>query len=206
MESEAFAPPPQGAPPVPSRTRHVVYLGTLIPRKCVDVLVRAVARLPALELTVAGNDLGHGAQIRRAVREQGLEERVTWRGLVRGGERAPLLQGADVVAYPGRAEVFGLVPLEALLCGTPVVVSDDYGCGELVQAAGAGFLVPYAQPEALAKRIDLLLSDPERGRAMVKRGRRFIQDHFSWPGISERTTRVYRDVIAQRREEARPAL
>ena len=51
-----------------------------------------------------------------------------------------------VLVYPSRDEIFGLVPLEALLCGTPVIVADDSGCGEVIQTVGGGQLVPVGDP------------------------------------------------------------
>ena len=121
--------------------RHVLYLGQLLERKQVDVLVRAMSLLPeATQLEIAGNDGGCGPALRELVDRLGLGSRVRFRGLLRGGERLAALAAADVVAYAGRDEVFGLVALESLLCGTPVVVANDCGCGEVV--AGVGGVSP----------------------------------------------------------------
>jgi len=90
----------------------VLYLGTLLPRKGVDVLVRAFARLarPGAVLAVAGNDLGAGPAVRRLVDALGLGARVRFLGQVAGRERAGLLADADAVAYVGRAEASGSSP------------------------------------------------------------------------------------------------
>jgi len=113
----------------------VLFLGKLTPRKCVDVLARAfalVARADA-QLVIAGNDMGSAGEIRELVRRLNLESRTRFTGLLRGRERLDALADADVVVYPSEHEIFGLVPLESILSGTPVVVAGDSGCGEVVR-------------------------------------------------------------------------
>ena len=84
---------------------------------------------------IAGNDMGAGARDRdRWSGRSASTARTIFTGLLRGQERLEALADADVVVYPSEDEVFGLVPLEALLCGTPVIVADDSGCGEIVRA------------------------------------------------------------------------
>ena len=89
-------------------------------------------------------------------------------GLLLGDDRNAAYVDADVVAYPSTDEIFGLVAAEALMCGTPVVVCDDSGCGEVVRAAGGGRLVPYGDPAALAIALQALLDDPAE-RAPLRR-------------------------------------
>src|SRR6266542_504082 len=118
----------------------VVFLGKLTPRKGVIDLVRAFASstTPGAVLAIAGNDMGVGSRVTELVRQLGLQRRVFMTGLLAGPVRLAALAAADVVVYPSRDEIFGLVPLEALLCGTPVVVCDDSGCGEIVTSVGGG--------------------------------------------------------------------
>jgi glycosyltransferase involved in cell wall biosynthesis len=142
----------------------VLFLGQLTPRKRVDVLVRAFQHLRQSDasLVIAGNDMGAGAEVRGLVHALGLSDRTVFAGLLRGGERAEALADADVLVYPSQHEVFGLVPIEALLSGTPVVVTDDSGCGEIVRAVGGGPVVPVGDVDALASAInDVLNRGPE---------------------------------------------
>ncbi|MFN7145845.1 MAG: glycosyltransferase, partial [Myxococcota bacterium] len=103
----------------------VAYLGQITPRKGVDTLVAAFAdgALGDARLVLAGPNRG------MAVPEG---PGVVYAGTLEGPERLALLVDADVLAYPSSGEVFGLVPFEGLLCGAPVVVGGDCGCGELV--------------------------------------------------------------------------
>ena len=148
----------------------VVYLGQLIARKRVELLVRAFARLasPAATLVIAGNDMGAGSTARAAAAEVGVADRTVFAGLVSGKARLDLLAAADVVVYPSEREIFGLVPLEALMAGTPVVVADDSGCGEVVTRTGGGLVVK-GEVEAVSSAIATILSAPAHWRIAAKR-------------------------------------
>jgi len=172
----------------------VLYLGKITPRKGVDHLLRAFARLelPRAQLVIAGNDMtGELPALRRLARRLEVADRAHFVGLLRGPARLRALADADVLVYPSEHEIFGLVPFEGLLSGTPVIVGDDCGCGELVARARAGFLAPFGEPEALADPIRVLLTDRAAGRAMVRRGRDHIRRHFAWPRVAEGTEEVY---------------
>ncbi len=172
----------------------VAYLGQLSPRKGVEHLVQAFSggAMGAVRLVVAGNDMG-ALQLARA-RADG---HVVFTGLLEGRERLALLADADVLVYPSTDEVFGLVPFEGLLCGAPVVVGDDCGCGELIAEAGAGLLVRHGDVEGLRARIRTLCADRVAARAMVERGRRYIREHLGFDRVAARHQELYADVVAQ---------
>ena len=167
VDDEEFEEPPD---PARFRDTHalaggpvVLFLGKLTPRKGVEILVRAVhgLRHSNATLVIAGNDMGAGAHIDRVTDGLGLGSRVRRVGLLTGRDRHDALAAADVVVYPSRDEIFGLVPLEALLCGTPVVVSGDSGCGEVIGRVGGGHIVPHGDVPALSGAIDAILSAPD---------------------------------------------
>lgn len=160
----------------------VAYLGQITPRKGVQHLVDAFARLGRGTLVVAGPARGMAPP---------RGPNVLTPGTLEGPERLALLVDADVLVYPSTAEVFGLVPFEGLLCGAPVVVGGDCGCGELVAEAGAGLLVPWADPARLAAAIGTLLDDPATARAMVARGRAWITRHLGYDRIVSAHDEVY---------------
>ena len=147
----------------------VMFLGQLTPRKRVDVLMRAFAQLQAPEarLVVAGNDMGAGAGLQSLARSLGIERNTIFAGLLRGDDRLHALADADVVVYPSEHEIFGLVPLEALLAGTPVIVSDDSGCGEVVRSTGGGQVIAAGDPWALTDALRRALASQRSGRAMA---------------------------------------
>lgn len=173
---------------------YVLYLGKITPRKGIDVLIRALPLLRDREiaLAVAGNDMGYQAELEALARKLGVAERVKFVGLVTGGLKAAAFAEARVTVYAGRDEIFGLVPWESMLCGTPVIVADDCGCGEWVRAAHAGQSVPYGDPKALARAIED--RDPERDRTAVERGRAFCRDRLSWPRIADEMVEYYQSL------------
>ena len=181
----------------------VLFVGKITPRKGVDILVQALARLRAdVQLVIAGPFMMPDAPIRELVQRLGLEQRVRFVGLLSDEQKRAAYADAEVVAYPSVHEIFGLVPFEALLCGTPVVVCDDSGCGEVLGAAGAALLVPYGDVQALGEALQRLLDDPASGRATVARGRDYIEGHLGWERIAERTAALYRDILERRRSTA----
>lgn len=103
----------------------VLFLGKLTPRKRVDCLVDAFARVThrSARLVIAGNDMGSLSEVRTAVRLHRLRDRTVFTGLLSGRERLEALTAADLVVYPSDHEVFGLVPVEALLCATLVAIA-----------------------------------------------------------------------------------
>lgn len=108
---------------------------------------------PALSLVIAGNDLGAGRAIRSRVARDRVGDQTLFTGLLTGRARLEVLTDADVLVQPARDEIFGPVPVEALLPGTPVVVADDSGCGEVVARTGGGRIVPQGDAPALAAAI-----------------------------------------------------
>lgn len=175
--------------------RVVAYLGQLSPRKGVEHLATAFAggAIPDATLVIGGNDMGAMATARAAA-----DPSVVFTGLLEGRDRLALLVDADVVVYPSTDEVFGLVPFEGLMCGAPVVVGGDCGCGQLIGAAGAGLLMRHSDVEGLRARIRTLLDDPVASRAMVTRGRRYIESKLSFEVVARAHRALYAEVIAGR--------
>ncbi|MDP2312306.1 MAG: glycosyltransferase [Pseudomonadota bacterium] len=165
----------------------VAYLGQITPRKGVDTLVRAFAgaAMGDARLVLAG-----------PARGMDVPGGVFHAGTLEGPDRLALLVDADVLAYPSTHEVFGLVPLEGLMCGAPVVVGGDCGCGELIGEAGAGLLVAGGDVEALRGALRTLLSDRDAARGMVERGRRYIARHLGYAEVAAAHQRVYDAVRA----------
>jgi glycosyltransferase involved in cell wall biosynthesis len=184
--------------PDASSSRLVMFLGKLTPRKRVDVLVRAFAQLDRgdARLVIVGNDMGAGTATHALVRELGLESRTIFTGLLRGQERLEALADADVLVYPSQDEIFGLVPLEAILCGTPVIVADDSGCGEIVSRTGGGQVVPAGDVNALAHAIAAILDAPSPWRAATLPAAGFIRNTFGDDIVCAQIERLYVDMVA----------
>ena len=184
----------------------VLFLGKLTPRKRVDVLVRAFARIAAgggpladARLVIAGNDMGAGPALRSLVHRLGLDARTTFTGLLEGAERLHALADADVVVYPSEDEAFGLVPLESLLAGTAVIVSDDSGCGEIISRIGGGLTVRPGDVEALTRAIASVLVSNVVSREDVDAAATRIRSEFSAAAVCATLEDQYRQVIEEQR-------
>jgi glycosyltransferase involved in cell wall biosynthesis len=175
----------------------VLYLGTLTPRKRLDVLVRAFARLESCDtvLVIAGNDMGAATATRALVRSLGIESRTMFTGLLRGRDRVDALADATVVVYPSQDEIFGLVPLEALLCGTPTIVADDSGCAEVAATTGGSTVVPLGDVQALARAIAGVLHEPGARRAAACQAAARVRALYSEEVVSAQLEAVYREVV-----------
>jgi len=179
----------------------VVYLGQLLPRKRIDVLVRAFARVVAsgsssARLVIAGNDMGAGGCARRLVREVGVADRTTFTGLLRGRDRLEVLADADVVVYPSEHEIFGLVPLESLLCETPVIVADDSGCAEVVAGLGGGNqIVPVGDVSAHARAIANVLENRVSWRAAAAAAALRVRERYGCDRVCGALDDVYRELV-----------
>jgi glycosyltransferase involved in cell wall biosynthesis len=176
----------------------VLYLGKLTPRKNLELLVDSFASLVprTAGLVIAGNDMGSGGAIRKRVEARGLGDRTLFTGLLRGPERLEALADATVVAYPSRHEVFGLVPIEALLCGTPVVVSDDCGCGEVISQLGGGRVVAQGSRAALTQAMTDMLAQPQHWRAEAHSAGARVRTTYDAESVFARLDRLYAEMIA----------
>jgi glycosyltransferase involved in cell wall biosynthesis len=185
--------------------RLVLFLGKMTPRKGVHHLVRAFASAtrPGAVLAIAGNDMGSGAAVIALVRKLGLERRVFVTGLLTGAARLAALASADVVVYPSRDEIFGLVPLEALLCGTPVVVCGDSGCGEIISRTGGGHVVPYGDVPALSGAIESILGDPDAWRGRAHAAAESVRRLYGSDAVCAQLEALYVDVLDPRRSTRR---
>ncbi len=181
---------------IPQEAGIILYLGRISPRKGVDVLVQAFHKMRSnSHLIVAGSDMGGLVRAQRLAKKH---PNIHFVGTVHGNVRLSLLGNADLVVYAGTKEIFGLVPFEGLLCGTPAIVSDDCGCGEIIKRAESGVLVPYGDVQVLSNRMDELLNSPERCRAMVDNGQNYIHQHLTIDVVSHQHIQLYEQVLQDR--------
>ncbi|KES03942.1 glycosyl transferase [Streptomyces toyocaensis] len=201
VDTDRFTPAGPVAPRGPLRHR-LVQLGRLVPRKGAAVSVAALARLPGTELLVVGGPprdrLDDDPEVRRlrgVARDAGVADRVRFTGGVDPSGVPALLRSADVVLCPADYEPFGIVPLEAMACGRPVVASAVGGQLDTVADPGTGRLVPPGDPDALAGAVAALLADPAAREACAVAGRRRVLSRYGWPRIAAATEAAYCEVL-----------
>jgi D-inositol-3-phosphate glycosyltransferase len=198
---------------VPPCEKMLLFVGRIEPLKGLDVLLRAIAimresgtfeKIPFC-LSVIGGDPQESsdamsAEMRRLQQmrlEYGLEDLVTLLGK-RSQDSLPYYYSAAIgVVVPSHYESFGMVALEAMACGTPVVASDVGGLAYLVRDGVTGFTVPVGDVEALADRLTQLVLDPALHERLGCKAAEYAQD-YAWGKIVKRLEQVYQELLPVR--------
>jgi glycosyltransferase involved in cell wall biosynthesis len=180
----------------------VLFVGRLASNKGLLDLAEAFARLarthPEARLLLVGEDGGMAARLDEKARALGISNQVRRVGYVRDDrELSALYREARCTVLPSEYEAFGLVLLESLSQGTPVVASRVGGIPEFIEDGKAGLLVPARDPEALASAFERLWSDPGLGRRLGEFGLREVVPRYGWDEIAGRIDRVYAEVVGR---------
>lgn len=185
-----------GAAPV------VVTIAQHWPHKRIDLLIRAMARVwqrfPKAVLAIAGRRTAYTPQLERMIQELARTrpdkaDQIVILGQVSQQEKADLLAACDVLALPSSHESFGLVFLEAWVCGKPVIGARIGAVSSVIDEGVDGLLSTYGDIDDLARAINALLADPARRRRMGQAGRQKVLDRYTWDVV----TRQLRDLYSQ---------
>jgi D-inositol-3-phosphate glycosyltransferase len=190
--------------------RMILFVGRIEPLKGLDVLIEAIAIMSQKgvmkensfclaviggEPDVSSDQMSTEMARIQALREQyGLEEFVVFLGKRSQDSLPYYYSAAEAVVIPSQYESFGMVALEAMACGTPVVASQIGGLAYLVQDGKTGFTVPVDEPEALADRLTTLLLDSELRKKMGNQAVEVAQD-YAWNKIATRLLALYKDIL-----------
>ena len=204
---------------VPPCDRMLLFVGRIEPLKGIDTLIQAIALLHHrglyVCLSVIGGEPANGAPPQNLAQQPtastssemlrleamrkaaGVEDLITFLGK-RAQDTLPYYySAAEVVVVPSFYESFGMVALEAMACGTPVVASQVGGLAYLVQDGVTGFTVPVDEPEALADRLALILGDVDL-RARLGRQAAELAQEYAWEKIARRIMDVYESVLGSK--------
>lgn len=201
VDPEHFTPSAGRAGPRPLR---LLSVGRLVPRKGFDRVIRALASVPGVELVIAGGpapDALHtdpeGERLRKLAAEHGIADRVRLLGAVPHADMPVLMSEADLLLSTPVYEPFGIAPLEAMACGTPVVATAVGGqLDTVVDGVTGQLLPPDAGDDALADAIRTLLADPARRARYGAAGRERVLRQFTWAAVAERIARTYAEVLS----------
>jgi D-inositol-3-phosphate glycosyltransferase len=197
---------------IPSTDRMVLFVGRIEPLKGLDVLIEAMGRFcqrsqveqKQLDLVIIGGEPEVSPQVMtdemarlQALREKyGIKDMVTFLGK-RAQDTLPYYySAAEAVVVPSHYESFGMVALEAMACGTPVVASQVGGLAFLVQDGVTGYSIPVGDPEALCCRLMTLLSDPDLRAKMGQQAAQFAR-RYAWEAITVQILGVYKAVLGK---------
>jgi D-inositol-3-phosphate glycosyltransferase len=177
----------------------VLYVGRIAPIKGLETLLDGIAlmrrRGGAARLVIVGGEAdepanGHEAEIRQRVDALGLREAVRFVGAQPQEALRDYYVAADVTVLPSYYESFGMVALEAMACGSPVIGSRVGGLATTVRDGVTGFLVPDGDAAALAERLDAVLADPDLRFRLGREGVQWAARH-RWPCVAEAVCREY---------------
>jgi D-inositol-3-phosphate glycosyltransferase len=201
VDLDLFRPDGPAEPRPPGRAR-IVCLTRLVERKGVGDVIAALPKLPGAELVVAGGpareQLRQDAEYRRlyALAERyGVLDRVDFRGRVERPDLPALLRSADVAACVPWYEPFGIVPLEAMACGVPVIAAAVGGLIDSVVDGQTGIHVPPREPARIAAAASALFADTARARTLGEAGARRMRRRYSWGRIAAQTLEVYASLL-----------
>ena len=174
----------------------ILFLGRIHKRKGISFLIKSFSELTRemsdVVLVIIGSDDGYKVEAEKLITTLNLNNRIKIIGYVDEKDKLSAYVDADVLVYPAIFEIFGLVPFEAIMCGTPVIVTDDCGCGELVEESGAGYLVEYGDIEGLKEKMKRVIENPEEGKERVETGKQYINENLAWDKVVEMCEEVYR--------------
>jgi glycosyltransferase involved in cell wall biosynthesis len=177
----------------------ILYLGRLHRRKGIDFLINGFSNLldqyQIVKLVIAGPDDGFLDILMEQVKKLKINEKVLVTGPLSQSEKNEAFVDADVLVSPGIFEIFGLVPFEAIMCGTPVIVADDCGCGQVIKEADCGYLVRYGDVNELKEKMNFALENPAYNNKLVENGIRFIEENLTWKHLTTNIVGIYGKVI-----------
>ncbi|MGH9127001.1 MAG: glycosyltransferase family 4 protein [Acidimicrobiales bacterium] len=187
----------------PPWERFVLAVGRLVPKKGFDLLIEAFSQLDGhldVGLVIGGSGEDE-ARLRDLVEARGLGSRVLLAGRLDRRQVAAAMAAAEVFVLPSRLEPFGIVVLEAMAVGTPVIVSSRGGAGEIVRSGRTGLVVDPFDTPALTAAMAGLLDDQAWRRRLVTAGRERVR-RFAWPEIVAQYEAIYRQVGRDRQDPA----
>ena len=176
----------------------VCFVGRLVQEKGVQILLNAIPLIrehfPHVKFVIAGRG-PHEEELQRQAVWQGLEGHVVFAGYVDDSTRNQLYHWSSVAVFPSYYEPFGIVALEAMATGTPVVVGDAGGFQETIKHGENGLKAIPGDAASLAEQICLLLSSSQMQEKLKKKALQELYQKYSWRSIARHTMDIYRGII-----------
>jgi glycosyltransferase involved in cell wall biosynthesis len=177
----------------------VLSLGRIHRIKGLDFLVNVFAELARrrqdVVLCIAGNDDGYRKTLEKLIARLGLTDRVLFTGFLGGRDKLAAMADADVMVQPSRYENAARVPVEAMLCGTPAIVTLGTGAAEDVGKMGAGYAVEYGNSGQMAQMIESILDNPAEAKEKALRVRQYVYANRLVERLAEDYIKLYRKCV-----------
>jgi len=180
---------------IPNEVKIVLGLGRIHRIKGFDVLMRSFAQLLETEkdivLVIVGPDEGFLEELVRLSYELNITDKVIFPGPLYDDNKLAAYHDADVFVLNSSVEAFGTVSFEAIMCRTPVIISDKAGMSEVFLDYDAGFVVNYGDVQALASLIKFVIENNEDVQERVRKGKKITKEMFSWYAVAVRLEKEY---------------
>jgi glycosyltransferase involved in cell wall biosynthesis len=148
-------------------------------------------------LVIVGSDDGYLARLKRQIKKLRLSDKVYFPGFLSGQDKLSALVDADVVVQPSRYEQALWAPIEAVLCGTPIIVTKNTGAREDVEKMGAGYLVDFGDKKQLVSTLQSILDEPLEAQAKVQAGREYINANLTLNKKVEEYEKLYQECMGK---------
>ena len=172
-----------------------LFVGRLVPHKGIGILIRALEYLQNGKLLIIG-DGPYLNWLKQLTKKLDIEERVVFVGPISDYWLPAYYAATDVVVLPStsRLEAFGIVGLEAMASGKPLVLSDIPGVRDVI-SSDEGFIVEPLDPEAIAHALEKIWDYPENAKQMGLKGRERVVNMFSWEKVSKNVEKIFKEII-----------
>ncbi|MDN5344453.1 MAG: 1,4-alpha-glucan branching enzyme [Clostridia bacterium] len=181
--------------------RDILFVGRLVVEKGVQVLLEALARLgglyPDVRLTIAGAG-PYAGELQALAGRLGVAGQVEFTGFVSEAVRNQLLARSQVAVFPSLYEPFGIVALEAMAAGVPVIVSRTGGLAEVVEDGVTGLAFTPGDAGELARCLVTIFQNPDLAGELSQRARARVEEEYTWPAVARQTMNLYREVLQAR--------
>ena len=177
----------------------IVFLSRLHPKKGLETLIAALGKLQSYSFTfaIAGSgDQQYEAAIRTLISTQGLTNRTRFLGFVTGEQKDLLLQGSDLFVLTSHSENFGIVVLEAMAAGLPVLLTPGVALSADVQRHCTGKVTPL-DVDSISQAIAQYLNHPDVAKSDGDRARQFVLDNYTWDKVAANLIEVYQAILQQ---------
>ncbi|MBM4241939.1 MAG: glycosyltransferase [Euryarchaeota archaeon] len=175
----------------------ILYLGRIHKLKgigfAIKVFSKLVEEIDDIIFVIAGPDEGYRTELERLIAKMNIGHKVKFTGPVSEDEKISAYLDADLfihtVIYMGGV---GITPLEAILCDTPVIVTEQ--CGEVIKESNSGYIVKYGDIKVLGEKMKYVLENPQEQKEMLERGKRYIKENLTWDKVSVKIERTYNEI------------
>ena len=174
----------------------VLFVGRLVPQKGVEYLIKAAPHIiqqhNEARIFITGDGWSKN-YLENLARSTGHADRIRFLGFVSDSQLVELTMSADALVIPSVYEPFGIVALEGMAAGVPVVAANVGGLSEIVERDRTGVSVYTKNPESIAWGVNKVLSDPRYSKWLIQNAKKKVEEVYSWQAVAKRTVEVYEE-------------